>query len=243
MRRNDNTKCCKISLVIIMGRRRQNFKTKVKAQRRGFTPLEILAKRKTDPSGALFLKGFTITEMLLVVVVIALVASVGGGLYVGTYKKMLVEKAARNFLLTAKYARIVAIEKQRPYKIRLDVANNGFHLATTQFNEESGESEETIVRNFYCRPVEFEGEVTFEDVQVAPIGSETMPESTDEQAIVFSQNGTAQSVVVQLGDGKTHYTIVVSAATGRAKMYEGTIDDVKSDTDVKIGIPIDLDAE
>ncbi len=89
----------------------QNLKAKAKTQRYGFTPLEILAKSKTDPSGALFLTGFTIVEMLVVVVIIALIASVGGGIYVGTYKRMLVEKAARDFVLAAKYATIPAENK------------------------------------------------------------------------------------------------------------------------------------
>jgi prepilin-type N-terminal cleavage/methylation domain-containing protein len=185
--------------------------------------------------------GFTIAEMLMVVLVIALVASVGGGFYVGTYKRMLVEKAVRHLVLTAKYARIMAIEKQWQYKIQLDVANNGFYLATTQWNEEAEQTEQIVVKDSYCKPVEFEGDVKFENVQITPIGAETTTDD-EEQAIVFSPNGTVQSAVIQIGDGKTHYTISISAATGRAKMYFGAVEDVKTGTDVRIGA-IDLDAE
>ena len=39
--------------------------------------------------------GFTIIEVLVVITIIALIAGVGGGFYIGTYKRMLVEKAAR----------------------------------------------------------------------------------------------------------------------------------------------------
>ena len=186
--------------------------------------------------------GFTIAEMLMVVIVIALIASVSGGLYVGTYKRMLVEKAARHFVLTAKYARIMAIEKQRQYKIQLDVANNGFYLVTTQWDEEAEQTEQIVVKNPYCKPVEFEGDVNFEDVQITPTGLETASEDDEQQAIVFSPNGTAQTAVIQIGDGKTHYTICISTATGRAKMYFGEVEDLKTDTDVRIGT-IDLDAE
>lgn len=178
--------------------------------------------------------GFTITEMLMVVVIIALVGSVGGGLYVGTYKRTLVEKAARGFLLTAKYARIISIEKQCQYKIQLDVENGGFCLATTLWNEETEQTQLEVVKDFYCRPVQFEGDVKFENIQITPINSEA--ETEEQQTIVFSPNGTAQSAVVQIGDGKTHYSISISAATGKAAMYFGTVEDVK------IG-SIDLDAE
>jgi prepilin-type N-terminal cleavage/methylation domain-containing protein len=181
--------------------------------------------------------GFTLAEVLVVVIVISLLAGLGSGIYVGTHRRMLVEKAARDFVLTAQYARIMAIEKQRQYKIQLDAANNGFFLATTQLDEEGEQTEQVIVRNSFCRPVEFEGGVIFEDIQITPIGLQTTTEDDEEeQTIVFSPNGTAQSTVIQIGDGKTHYTVSIFAATGKAKVYFGTSEDVE------IGF-IDLDAE
>jgi len=180
--------------------------------------------------------GFTIAELLMVVVIITLVAGLGGGLYVGTYKKMLVEKVARDFLLTAKYARIMAIERQQPYEIQLDVANGGFWLATSQWSEDTEQAEQVIVRDYYCKPVQFEGEVKFEDIQVMPIGEETSTENDENQSIVFSPNGTAQSAMIQIGDGKNHYTISICAATGKAKIYFGTAENIEVGT-------VDLDAE
>jgi len=181
--------------------------------------------------------GFTLAEVLVVVAIISLLVTLGGGLYTGTYKKMLVEKAARDFVLTAQYARIMAIEKQHQYKIKLDLANNGFFLTTSQWNEEQGQTEQIIVKNPFCRPVEFDINVKFEDIQITPIGLETATENEDEeQSIVFLPNGTAQSAVIQIGDGKTHYTVSISAATGKAKIYFGT------SGDVEVGF-IDLDAE
>ena len=181
--------------------------------------------------------GFTLVEVLVVVVIISLLAGLGGGIYVGTHKRILVEKAARDFVLTAQYARIMAIEKQRQYKILLDAANNGFHLTTTQLDEEGEQTELMVVKDSFCRPVEFEGEVKFEDIQITPIGMETTTETDeDEQVIVFSPNGTAQSVVIQIGDGKTHYAVTISAATGKTKVYSGTTEDVEV-------VTIDLDAE
>lgn len=181
--------------------------------------------------------GFTLAEVLVVVVIIGLLAGLGGGIYVGTHKRMLVEKAARDFVLTAQYARIMAIEKQRQYKIQLDAANNGFFLATTQLDEEEGQTEQMIVKNSFCRPVEFEGKVMFEDIQITPIGLQTTTEEDEEeQTIVFSPDGTAQSAVIQIGDGKTHYTVSIFAATGKAKVYIGTSEDVE------VGV-IDLDAK
>lgn len=181
--------------------------------------------------------GFTLVEVLVVVVIIGLLGGLGGGVYIGTYKKLLVEKAARDFFLTAKYARIMAIEKQRQYKIVLDTANNGFHLATTELDEEGGQTEQMIVRDSFCKPVKFNDATQFVNIQITPIGFEaTTKEDEDEQSIVFSANGTAQTALIQIGDGKTHYTITISAATGKTKVYDGIVEDVD------VGV-IDLDAE
>jgi len=204
----------------------------------GFIPLEIFAKSKSDACRASFLTGFTIAELLLVVVIITLIGGVGGGLYVGSYKRMLVEKAARDFVLTAKYARVMAIEKQKPYKMRLDVDNGRFLLTTSEWNEQTEQTESVIVRDLYCKPVTFEGDVQFENIKVALIGLdetfETEETEESEQAISFSPTGTAQPAVVQIGDGKTHYSITISSATGKAKIYFGTTESFKAAT-------IDLD--
>jgi len=193
--------------------------------------------------------GFTVAEMLLVVVIIALIASVGGGIYVGTYKRMLVEKAARDFVLAAKYARIMAIERQIPYRIKLsaagsadgtEAANNGFGLLIDEFNQETEQTEQVIVRDLYFKPVEFTGDVKFEGVQISRTGGQAATETDEPGEIVFSPTGTAQSALIQIGDGKNHYTISISAATGKATMYFGTAEKVKEE--VRIG-SIDLDQE
>jgi len=181
--------------------------------------------------------GFTLVEVLVVVVIIGLLGGLGGGVYIGTYRKLLVEKAARDFFLTAKYARIMAIEKQRQYKIVLDTANNGFHLVTTQMDEEGGQTEQMIVRDSFCKPVVFDNATGFEDIKITPMSLVTTTEDDeDEQSIVFSANGTAQTAIIQIGNGKNHYTITIAAATGKAKVYEGIVEDVD------VGV-IDLDAE
>ena len=56
--------------------------------------------------------GFTLIELLVVIAIISLMASVGGGMLLGTYKKLNVDKAASNLFLTAKYARMMAVEQQ-----------------------------------------------------------------------------------------------------------------------------------
>lgn len=180
---------------------------------------------------------FTLVELLVVVAIIAVAGGVGVGLYSGGSGKLKVEKAARDFFLTAKYARIMAIEKQRDYKIQLDSGNAGFALTTIEWNEDSEEFELVQVKDFYCKPVRFEGNVRFEDIKIAAdLRAEQSDEEEEGTSIVFRPDGSAEAVVVQIGNGRTHYTASINAATGKAKIYFGEVEDVEIGT-------IDLDAE
>jgi prepilin-type N-terminal cleavage/methylation domain-containing protein len=180
--------------------------------------------------------GFTLIEVLLVVLLISLIAGVSGGFYIGSYKAMVVEKAARDLLLTAKYARIMAIEQQRQYKLTLDTINNGFYLTTVQVDEVTQQAQMVIVRDPYCKPVAFDEEIRYEDIQITPTGYETVSEMEGQQTIVFSPDGTAQSAIIQFGDGKTHYSLSINAATGKVKISFGT------DENIQINLT-DLDAK
>jgi prepilin-type N-terminal cleavage/methylation domain-containing protein len=183
-------------------------------------------------------RGFTLLELMLVIAIVVMLGSVGTGMYAGSYKKLLVEKAAKQFLLMARYARVAAIEQQQPYELEFD-QEQGFGLTTTQVNEATGQTEKVTIRNYYCRPVEFEGDVTFEDARVTSMTGEPVAEEGLEQRITFLPNGTAQAAVVQIGDGKTHYTIAIVASTARATLYWGPADET---TGVK-NVTVDLDAQ
>ncbi len=172
--------------------------------------------------------GFTLTEILLVVAMIAMVGGLGSGYCVGTYKRLLVEKAARQFLLMARYARIMAIEQQRPYELMIDPNNQGFFLATAEADPETGESQKTIVRDFFCKPVQFEGEVKFENVQMTLSAGGSSEAGEAEQKIMFLPNGSAESAILQIGDGKSHYSIAVVAATGKASLYAGEVKEIQT---------------
>ncbi len=172
-------------------------------------------------------KGFTLVELLVVVAIIALLGTVGGGMYVGTHSRLLIEKAARQFVLAARYARIMAIERGQPYELHVDPETKRFLVMTTQWNEETSAGETVIVSDYYCKPVDLEGDVGFEAIKIAALAGEEASDEELEQKIVFRPDGSAESAVVQFGDGETHYTVAIVASTGKASLTVGTADDVK----------------
>jgi prepilin-type N-terminal cleavage/methylation domain-containing protein len=187
-----------------------------------------------NPKSAI--RAFTLMEILLVTAIIAMVAGLGGTYCIGTYKRLMVEKTARQLLQMAIYARIMAIEQQRPYELRLEGGNRGFLLTTTAVNRQTGATEQVVVHDYYCRPVEFEGDVKFEDMILPEMTGMPTRGSEDAEKVVFLPNGSAETAVLQLGDGTSHYALAVVAATGKATLYAGTVKDVEM-------VSIDLDLE
>ncbi len=172
--------------------------------------------------------GFTLVELLVVVSLIALLTGAVGGVYLGTYKKRIIEKAAREMLLTAKYARIVAIQRQQSCKLQFDRENNRFWLAVDAPGELTGQTEETVIKDVYSKPVEFEGSVRFENIMIrlgGAAGEDGWQEDSEQAEIVFTAVGTADAAAVTIGDGKSRYTLIISAATGKAKLEFGEPDE------------------
>ena len=179
--------------------------------------------------------GFSLVELLVVISLLSLVAALGGSRLVGAFERLKLDKTANDLLLAAQYARVTAIEKQKQYKLYLDSRNNEFYLVTPIFDEINGFMGEEIVQDTYCKPVILENDIVFEEIEVAPIGIETNNLTNDISIIVFSPDGTAQTAIVQIGNGKMHYTLSVVAATGKVKLSPGTVDNVRITT-------VDLDA-
>jgi prepilin-type N-terminal cleavage/methylation domain-containing protein len=183
-------------------------------------------------------QGFTIVEMLLVVALIALLATAAGGIYIGTYNGMVAKKSARDFLLAAQYARILAIEKQSPCTLMLDFEGNGFYLIIEVVSTETAETEQMMVRDLYFKPVTLPDSVSFQNVQIESSSYEEA-QSQDAEAqnhIIFRPDGSADSAIIQLGTEGNIYTAIISAATGKTKVYAGMPENAAPDT-------IDLDLQ
>jgi prepilin-type N-terminal cleavage/methylation domain-containing protein len=168
------------------------------------------------------ISGFTLIELMVVVVVIALAAGLGGGVYVGSYKRMMVEKAARDVWSLAKYARIAAIEKQQTLYLEIDRTNRRCWVGTAEVDANSvSAAEGGMIRNQYCRPVELPSGVEIEELAVGVSESADVTAGDAYPRIIFRPNGSAESAAIGIGDGKTHYGITINGATGTSRLVLG----------------------
>ena len=180
--------------------------------------------------------GFTVVELMVVVALIVMLASAMGGYYVGTYKRMQVEDVARQIMLAAKYARLIAVEKQSSCRLVMDEKEKSFCLMREDFQEDESQTGQAVVSNSYTKPGRLEGDVVFEKVEVASSGQTDAVSREGRSMVVFRRDGTADMAVIQVGDGKNHYTVYISAATGKAKVES----DVAGESSIDI---VDLDME
>jgi prepilin-type N-terminal cleavage/methylation domain-containing protein len=185
-------------------------------------------------------RGFTLIEVMVVVVVIALAAGLGGGVYVGSYKRMMVEKAARDIWLMAKYARIAAIEQQQSLYLEMDKVNRRCWVATTQFDPNNVTAgplgEMGVVQNLYCKPLDLPSGVEFEAVSVGLAASSENMDTDEYPRVLFRPNGTAESAVIAIGDGKTRYGVTISGGTGAARLVLQA-DDIVADLSIDLEAP------
>ena len=159
-------------------------------------------------------------ELLAVVLVIGLLASMVGGRYVNSHRKGQAAKAARELVLACKYGRMVALEYQRVCRLRMDRENNQFYLTIFQYDELAGEFEERIVDNYYSKPVKLEGDVSFQEIKVTGVDGI----ARESQALHFYANGSCDGAVIRVGNDQFTFTVRVSSGTGLVSLHEGVVE-------------------
>ncbi len=155
---------------------------------------------------------------MVVTLLIALLAgsSIRGS--VSTFRKMQVERAAREVYLAAQFARIQAIESGRPCQVVLDPKTRSVSVVAMI------KQGPRLIRNAYSRPFQFAEGVDFERIDITPTRPQfAAQEETLNTAITFRPDGSADGAVIQVGNGKTHWSVYISSATGSARAENGVV--------------------
>ena len=104
----------------------------------------------------------------MVILLVVMLASVMGGGYFRQHRKRQIDKTAQELLLAAKYARVVAVERQTPCTLQLDQTAGRFFLTVDEVDSVGAEATEVVLSNLYTQPVELPGEVRFLQISVQP---------------------------------------------------------------------------
>lgn len=170
-------------------------------------------------------RGFTMIELVAVMLIIALMAGLAGTRFLGTMDNLRLERRVRQVLMMCRFARIGAIEDAGDYRLMIDETLGRLFLMYDHMDEETGEIQEMIVSNSYVRPVELDEGLELSNVSVTPSRpddgfGETPDFEEGQYLVVFRLDGTADNAVFQVSSSKKVYTLYIHAATGKALAKE-----------------------
>lgn len=154
---------------------------------------------------------------------IALAASASAVLMLRGARSMAVEQAANRLMLTARRARVTAIQTGTPQQLVLDEGNGQFFVTSEAAGKASSAFSDAPERMPMSDLTRLPEGVSFERIGVLG-ATEGMPSQ-----VVFRPNGSAQTAVIQIGNGTHHATVTVLEATGRIQLQEGIVESITRD--------------
>lgn len=166
---------------------------------------------------------------MLVVVILSLAAGFSGSYYMGTYKKESLRTSAKALMLMGRFARMYAIEQGRTCQLHMDDVQKQFYLVGPVFDASSQTKEQKIVSNPYCRKKTLGNGIEFEFVDIQPALGESQTERYGNNCIFFYPDGSCDSAVVQMGNGRQSMTTLFSSAYAKIRVFEGVAGEIEDD--------------
>ena len=181
-------------------------------------------KTQTSATGS---KGFTLIEIIVVVVIISVLATmIVPGMYAGRSSAKLLG-SARELLVAAQYARDFATTRRSKCRLMIDVDKQQYSLAF-QKDPQHNPSEFVQLVTGLGKVQGLAKGVRFGRVRIEPRqGYEKPPENIN--YITFEPNGQADTAVLEITNDKQTYSVFIVPYTGYAKLIEGTIDAMPND--------------
>ncbi len=159
-------------------------------------------RNKTIDKRQISIGGFTLIELIVVIFIISLTASIIMPSIWGSGERSLKSEAKR-IGNTLRYIYDEAVSKKQNYALKLDIDNSTWAF------ESKSES----------RSFEIKDEVMFKDI-IVPSHGEV---STGELILLFGPLGPEEPITVHLIKDEAEYTVKFNHLNGRAKVYEGYI--------------------
>ncbi|MCX7007772.1 MAG: GspH/FimT family pseudopilin [Kiritimatiellaeota bacterium] len=89
-------------------------------------------------------RGFTLIEILMVVAIFVLIAGIAAPMFVGSYAGAKLRTSARAVIMTSRYARNMAVMRQRPVAMIVDQQRNTFEVVLLTGRESETLTELTV---------------------------------------------------------------------------------------------------
>jgi prepilin-type N-terminal cleavage/methylation domain-containing protein len=168
---------------------------------------QIMEKRQGILPQRLTPNGFTLIELMVVIVMIAIMAGMAVPSFVQWRQNLLYRETARDVVSILREARARAISNNRQHRVEFDIDGNQYRL--TRGNSSSNSSSWTAIRGWVMLPS-----------GVSMMRDDGCGNATDVN-ILFNPNGTSGvngRICIRDATPATRYQVTITATTGRIRM-------------------------
>jgi prepilin-type N-terminal cleavage/methylation domain-containing protein len=181
--------------------------------------------------GTIKRKGFTLIEILLVTVLIALASTIIGIRFFRNLDRTALRSAGQKLLHMSRYAQLLAGQHQQPTELHINLDKGAYWLTRLPSSSSDPEivskktDEPQIVDNVFSQPGQLPDKVRFSRAQAADM----QPVTGGEITIKFYTDGTAQAGLIQLSSRSKTFTVLIHPRTARAELKAGSIEEMPLD--------------
>lgn len=159
-------------------------------------------------------RGFTLIEVLVVVLIIGLFTVASGGFFVKTYKAVLFKNNVKDIVNAVGFARLWAVENQRECVFCYDSVNQKMMIAL-----DDAEGGKQTLKNQYVKEIELGVDCEVVSFEVDAVESEGFDDFAG-AGLSFYPDGSCDRGLIELTNGRENFTLVITAATGNVEVYQ-----------------------
>lgn len=161
------------------------------------------------------LTGFTLVELMIVVAVVAILASVGGIALNSQMPKYRLRGDAKTIASSLMVARMKATSTGLQYAIEFDLdAGPPQQYVLQQGNASTGSTSWTNQSQSYTRQLST-------GINIAQVQDDTGTHTSGTARIKFNPNGSSETGDIRLGNATNGYQIILTKTTGRIRTIKG----------------------
>ena len=168
---------------------------------------------KTSITGKLNKQGFTLVELLLVIVLIGVVLVLAVPSMRDTLTGDKLQKASRQLIGMERKLRGEAVRDQIDYILCLDLPNSAYWIVTSDMTPEK---QDAIKKH----PLHLPSDVVIQDI----VGENNHKKSDGEVRIKFGKNNICSPAVIHLAYDEDKMTIVINPFLGVTDIYDKYVD-------------------
>jgi prepilin-type N-terminal cleavage/methylation domain-containing protein len=182
--------------------------------------MPILEAGKSKNSRRWFLSGYTLIELIVVLVIIGFVLTFSAPRFGGVLSEVRLGGAARRIGTLVKLLRDEAILNQKTYMLRYDFSKTEYWVESPEEENENGEQGGKDIKDILARRTRLPAGVSVEDV----INERSGKVIEGEARIFFYPNGYVEKSTIHMKDTKEKtLSLFINPFMGNMKIVEGYV--------------------